>query len=378
MMPVVRIVSESVITSLGTTPEAHMEKLRQGGIGISRVEDEHFSRDPFYASIVSDSVLEEGLSRKVLPRFEKLCRLAVARALEKGSPAKPGDTLFILSTTKGNIDLLEKDAKKNFGNDASEYLAASAASVASAFGMDHTLVVSNACISGVLAINAGADLLRSGRYSRAVVVGGDIVSAFTVSGFQSFMALGSGPCKPYDKNRDGLNLGEGAAAVVLKREEFERENAVYVRGGASSNDANHISGPSRTGEGLFQSVERTLRYSGKKAGEVEHLNAHGTATLYNDEMESKAFARSGLSDVPMNSYKGALGHTLGAAGLIETVLSVTCLRNGELLPSPGFGELGVPHPLNVIREHEPRPVWNCLKTASGFGGCNAAIFLERT
>ena len=149
-------------------------------------------------------------------------------------------------------------------------------------------------------------------------------------------------------------------------------------GGASSNDANHISGPSRTGEGLILSMRGALKEAQiEEVSTIGYISAHGTATRYNDEMESLAFGTMGLQDTPLNSLKGYWGHTLGAAGVIEAVATLHSLREGFLIPSAGFQSMGVSQPLNVIRAFEEKKINRALKTASGFGGCNAAAVFER-
>jgi 3-oxoacyl-[acyl-carrier-protein] synthase-1 len=144
--------------------------------------------------------------------------------------------------------------------------------------------------------------------------------------------------------------------------------------GFSSNDANHISGPSRTGEGLYIAITRTLQHNPLP---VDHVSAHGTATPYNDEMESVALARAGLLDVPVNSMKGYWGHTLGAAGVIESVAAAWSLKNHILIGTMGFQENGVSEPVRVIENTEAAAIGSCLKMASGFGGCNAALMFYK-
>lgn len=142
-------------------------------------------------------------------------------------------------------------------------------------------------------------MLRAGFYDAAVVVGADEISMFIQRGFQSFMALSDTICKPYDLQRNGINLGEAAAAIVLKSVNVPAAGTLLVKGGASANDANHLSGPSRTGEELALAVTSAIKKSGLVPAEIDFISAHGTATAYNDEMESKAFERAGLSEIPL-------------------------------------------------------------------------------
>ena len=238
------------------------------------------------------------------------------------------------------------------------------------------LVVSNACISGSVAILLGKRILNEGKYRNIIIAGGDVISEFTVSGFQSFKAIGSGPCKPYDEGRDGISLGEGAGTVILSVEP-EDNTSIAVKGGAISNDANHISGPSRTGEGLFLAIDGALKDASISAEEIDYISGHGTATNYNDEMESKAIHSAKLELVPMNSLKGYIGHTLGAAGIAESVMAAYSIKNNILFATAGFSKMGVTQPVNVLSDCMEKKVKRVLKTAAGFGGCNAALIFEK-
>ena len=147
-------------------------------------------------------------------------------------------------------------------------------------------------------------------------------------------------------------------------------------GSSSINDANHISAPSRTGEGLYLSITQALAEAGLTPSQIDFVNAHGTGTLYNDEMEAIAFTRAGLQQTLLSSYKGYFGHTLGASGLLETVVSLALAQEGKLLRSEGFDTLGVSEPLHILTQTQDAQVKYLLKTASGFGGSNAAMVLR--
>ncbi len=150
------------------------------------------------------------------------------------------------------------------------------------------------------------------------------------------------------------------------------EKKIKVKGGSVSNDANHISGPSRTGEELALAVNKALAEAGT-GKQIDFISAHGTATAFNDEMEAKAFSVCGLENVQLNSMKGFFGHTLGAAGVIESVVTLESMKRNVLVPSLGYENSGVSMPLNIIRQTEKKEINTSLKTASGFGGCNAAV-----
>jgi 3-oxoacyl-(acyl-carrier-protein) synthase len=219
-------------------------------------------------------------------------------------------------------------------------------------------------------------LIQRGEYKNIIVVGGDLLTDFVVSGFDSFRSLSHNVCKPYDKDRDGISLGEGASSLILSSE-TNAPNCYYIAGGATSNDANHISGPSRTGEELAHAITTALNEAGLKTSDVSFVNMHGTATVYNDEMESKALAVAGLADSIVVSTKGYFGHTLGCSGVLELAVSVSLAERGKIAKTIGFEEIGTPVKLNVsktIIKDKPCDVF--VKTGSGFGGCNAAVVVS--
>lgn len=184
-------------------------------------------------------------------------------------------------------------------------------------------------------------------------------------------------CRPYDAARDGLTLGEAGGAVLLTADRGLSATGVTVAGGGISNDANHISAPSRTGDGLAFAIRAALREASLGAAAIGMVNPHGTATLYNDEMESRALHLAGLCGTPCNSLKPYFGHTLGASGVIESIVTVHGLAEGSVFGVKGYAECGVPYPLNISAEHRTTRTDAALKTASGFGGCNAAAVFRR-
>lgn len=300
--------------------------------------------------------------------FEALCIACASRALERAHlKGDEDDTLFILSTTKGNVECLEQDI-----HDDKYYPSASAQKICDYFGNSNPpIVVSNACISGVCAQIAGVRFLKSHRYKCALILGVDVLSEFIISGFQSFKALSDEPCKPYDKSRKGLNLGEATAAMVLERCDNIDTPAWVYQSSSNHNDANHISGPSRTGEGAYKVLQDIMKNTSVE--DLALINAHGTATLYNDEMESIAIERAGLSSVPINGMKGCYGHTLGAAGILETILTMEALSSGMILPTVGYENQGTSRTLNISNKVRCTDKKTFIKLLSGFGGTNAGI-----
>ena len=288
-------------------------------------------------------------------------------------------TVFVFATTKGNIGLLDTEQEVSSDVVGRLLLSASAQAVAGYFGSSAVpVVVSSACISGVAALLVAQRLLASGQYDTAIVAGADTVSRFVLAGFQAFQALSVGPCKPFSADRAGINLGEAAATIILTAQPpAGLRQPVRLAGGAISNDANHISGPSRTGAELAQAIDQALEEAGVAAADVDFISAHGTATPYNDAMEAKAFALSNVQTKPIYSVKGALGHTLGAAGVVEAVLSVLAMTEGCLLPTAGYSQPMQPEALDIAITARSATLRVGLKTASGFGGCNGALVFVR-
>ena len=312
-------------------------------------------------------------------KLEKASIVSIAGAL-KDTGIDPSDrnVLFILSTTKGNIFLLDENHSGSYEQNQL-YLWRSAELIARFFGnINRPMVVSCACISGASSMIAAQRALRSVRYDHAIVTGADVLSEFIVTGFQSFKALAQDVCKPFDANRKGLNIGEAAATVILteRPENNRRRGDVIFTTGAVRNDANHISGPSRTGEGACLALRKGME--GIDPGEIAFVCAHGTATPYNDEMESVALTRVELHHAPVNSLKGYYGHTLGAAVVMESIISVHALKDGTVLKTYGFETPGVTNPLDITAQNRDTAKPRCIKMLSGFGGCNAAVLFTKT
>jgi 3-oxoacyl-[acyl-carrier-protein] synthase-1 len=375
------ISSDNIITSLGFSTGENAANMLADNTGIQLTENERIAPTPFYASLINSAQLFDRFSTFDDPdkftRFEQMAICSLKDTLS-GTEIDFTDskTLFILSTTKGNIDLLEKENEMKFGRERI-YLWNTAQLLQTYFRFrNEPVVISNACISGVQAIITGARLIRANLYENVVINGTDIITEFVLSGFNSFQSLSTGPCRPFDKTRNGLSLGEGSGTIILTSKPVISggTNYILVGEGFSTNDANHISGPSRTGEGLFIAIKRLLK---KSPLNVDYISAHGTATLYNDEMESIAITRAGLQSVPINSFKGYWGHTLGAAGIIESIMGIWSIKNSVILNTKGYNVSGVTHPIFIINKPVQKEINTCLKIASGFGGCNAALIFYK-
>jgi 3-oxoacyl-[acyl-carrier-protein] synthase-1 len=372
--------ADSIVSPIGLDAEANFAAIISGKSAL-RVCMPSFSSSPVCAALMDEADLDSAFSAFGDPhrytRLEKMSLISISQVVKQsGVRLSDKRTLLLYSTTKGNIDLLNEGASEHIPENR-VYLPVFGALLGNYFKCANTpVIVSNACISGLLAMIIASRLIRAGKYDHVVVAGGDIVSEFTLSGFRSFNAMSDEACRPYDLSRKGINLGEAAGAVLMTNDKAAAEKTlISFAGGATANDANHISGPSRNGDGLYQAIQDTFMHSDIK--QVDYISAHGTATSFNDEMESIAFSRAGLSALPLHSLKGFFGHTLGAAGLIESIIELHALRNGKLIQSPGFKENGVSHKLNIITETKDAQLKSCLKTVSGFGGSNAAgIFVK--
>ena len=375
--PEVFVVADNILSPLGKTTAENFAKLRENTSGVKEYSDPAISPLPFFASLFKKGEQFVKADEHNYTKFEQLLIASIADALNgSGVDVRDKKTVLVISSTKGNISLLE-DEVFNDGLKNRISLSTSAKLVAEHFGFQNQpIVVSNACISGVLGVVTAARLLRSNQYENAVVAGADVISKFIMSGFQSFKALSSGPCKPFDKDHDGLNLGEGAGTIILSTNHKYAQN-IKVKGGSVSNDANHISGPSRTGQELAGAIKNAFAEANFTVEDIDFISAHGTATVYNDEMEANAIAISGLQKVPLNSLKGFYGHTLGAAGLIESIISIQSLKQALVIPTIGFREAADTEKINVCATPIRLKANNFLKTASGFGGCNAAVIFGK-
>ena len=367
-----------LVTPVGNTPSEVLAAVRAGKSAF-RLYDGW--PEPYYASLLDRQGFEG-------PSFFDHIALQAAHAAiqEAGIDASSARVGLVLSTIKGNIEKIDTD-------DVS--LAVAADTLAKGLGVKtQPVVVSNACISGLAALLQGVRMIRSGAFDHIIVVGAEVQSRFIVTGFQSLKALSLNPCKPFDADRDGLNVGEAAAAMVLSAQPVS-ENYFSGRDpknqfpetstspahkweiveGAVRNDANHISGPSRTGEGSYNALRHVLE--GVSADELAFVNVHGTATRYNDQMEAIALNRAGLQDVPVNALKGIFGHTMGAAGILESIVSMQACDAGLVLPTQGFSRMGVEPAVNVSALERKTGKKAFVKLLSGFGGVNGALLFRK-
>lgn len=368
MERLVQCIADNVVSPLGLDSASNYQSVKAGRSGLQHYEGIAMSKIDRVAVDVACKRLDIPSDRYTF--FEKILLVSSVQAVRNsGIDASSERVLFIVSTTKGNVSLLGSPA--GFPGER-VLLGVAARQVSDFFGNPNSpLVVCNACISGVCAQIEAMRALKSGRYDYAVVMGADEQSQFIESGFKSFKAVSDDFCRPFDRDRKGLNLGECAATVVLKASDSVPDDCWELVTGAIRNDANHISGPSRTGEGSYLALMETLRCC--RPEDLAFVNVHGTATAYNDEMESIALYRAGLTDVPVTGLKGYYGHTMGAAGIMESILSMYAVRDHTVLATRGFAVQGTTYPVSVSPELRVTDGRQFIKLLSGFGGCNAAL-----
>lgn len=370
----------NIFSNLGFTSEAVIDNMLKGNTGLEIHENPSLLPEPFCAALISSELIKEEFNKIAIAskftKLEQMLILSLKKVIDASKLPLDKKVGLIISTTKGNIDVLQNES--DFP-ESRAYLSELGNTIKNFFGFkNEAIVLSNACVSGVLAISVAKRFISEGKYDHVFICSGDLVTKFILSGFNSFQALSVEPCKPYDLNRTGINLGEAAASVLVtsSAENLPKEG-VEILGDATCNDANHISGPSRTGEGLFRSVNGALKEAKIEASQIDYISAHGTATPFNDEMEAIALNRLGMENVPLNSLKGYFGHTLGASGLLETIVGMHFVKKNILFSSKGFSELGVSEKINIINRNSSKPLQTFLKTASGFGGCNTAVIFKK-
>ncbi len=367
------VVAQDLVTAYGWGIEASWSGLASGRTAISPVT--RFGTAPFQAHSAAtlaglDPSLPESLAGQLLNPL-----------LERAAGTVPPDALLILASTTGEIDLLERAVASQTGDAAESRLDRFLAKAAMRSGVrGGGLVISAACASSTAALAHAAGLIRSGRRDAVLVAACDSVTEFVFSGFSSLMALDPEGARPFDARRHGLTVGEAAAcALVMSDERARREQRTVlweVAGWGLTNDANHMTGPSRDGAGLARSIEKALAVAGVGADEIPSISAHGTGTPYNDSMEMKAFQRVFAAPRPTWSVKGGMGHTMGAAGLVEAILTGESLRRQAVPPTVRLQEPDDEARGWATTSETAVAGTMALTTNSGFGGVNAAVVVR--
>jgi len=294
------------------------------------------------------------------------------------------DAGISLGTVLGNVLLKERRLMQKRGYGEEESLSHINSYLSGKYGLGgRGITVSTACASGTDAIGIAARKIISGAADVMIAGGVDVLSDFAILGFNALQALTEEKVRPFDKNRSGLALGEGAAFIVLESEEHAalRGPRIYgeVKGYASRADANHLTGPHREGRGLSEAISCAMSEGKLKPEDINYINAHGTGTVYNDLMETKAikkvFGRRAYN-IPISSTKSMLGHSFGAAGVIEAVCCLLAINTKTIPPTINYGErdpeCDLDYVPNTSRKHEVR---TAISLSAGFGGQNSALIL---
>lgn len=382
-----------VISPLGSSLSENRQALKAGKNGLSSLENfpcKYATLLPFGEIKLTDKQLKEQLSvtEADVTRTTLLALSAFKNAVEdaglSSSELSSFDTAFINGTTVGGMcltDELYQDA--NHREEGSAYLNSYDLGSVTLYiqqryaigGVCNTF--NTACSSSANAIMYGARLIKHGLAKRAIVGGADSLAKFTINGFNSLGILSTNPCRPFDAERSGLNLGEGAAFLVLEKEEDARDKKVYgeVSGWANTNDAFHPSSLSDDGEGPFLAMTNALQVANLQPGQINFINTHGTATENNDEKESIAMQRV-FNQVPaFASTKSNIGHTLGAAGAVEAVFCLLNLMYQEVYPHLRFENPIDATGLIPVAKYSEAEVEHVMSNSFGFGGnCSSLIF----
>ncbi len=383
-----------VISALGNTVKENHDALIKQTCGLSTLEilNSKFANASRFGEIKIDtSELKKKLSipNKGATRTDLLALHAFREAIEDSNlnhdDLTSYDTALIGASTVGGMchtDELYNDANNNASSPSeflSSYDCASPTLFIQKFYQVKGIVnsINTACSSSANAIMFGARLIKNGLAKRAIVGGVDALAKFTINGFNSLSILAPDFCKPFDKERLGLNLGEGAAFLVLEKEEDAAGKKIYAAftGYGNANDAFHPSSLSENGEGPYRSMQKALAIAVLEPSQINFVNAHGTGTINNDEVEGKAMQRI-FNQVPFFiSSKSKIGHTLGAAAAIESVFSILSLVHNEIYPSLNFNTPIESTGLKPVTVFQKQNIDNVMTNSFGFGGnCSSLIF----
>lgn len=383
-----------VVSAIGNSVEENRAALMAGKCGMSNAEmlaTRYADKLPFGEIKISTNALKQQLQAHEpgVTRTSLLALHALKEALENSGLSSKQisspDTALIGASTVGGMclsDEMYRDA--NATSDGSEYLSSyDFASVSLYLRKRYNIggiinTINTACSSSANSILYGARLIKQGLAQRAIVGGADSLSKFTINGFNALAILSPENCRPFDAARRGLNLGEGAAFLVLEKEEdcVNKIRYAELRGYCNSNDAFHPSSLSEEGDGPYLAMHGALRSAGLEPQHINFINAHGTGTENNDLAESKGMARLFGDALPdFASTKANTGHTLGAAGAIEAVYSILNLYNQEIYPGLNFSTPIAETHFSPVMAYQNKELYHVLSNSFGFGGnCSSLVF----
>ncbi len=387
------ITGMGIISAMGNNIAENRKALMNGKCGIGKarfLSSKYCDILPFAEVQLSTDALKEKLVADVsgITRTTLLALHAFKEAIEDAqislAELSRFDTALINATTVGGMcltDELYHDANKK--EEGSAYLLSYDCASIALYLQDRFQVngiintINTACSSSANAVMYGARLLKNGLAKRAIVGGVDSLAKFTINGFNALHILSPEHCAPFDENRKGLNLGEGAAFLVLEKEEDIANKKVYAEltGYYNSNDAYHASSLSDNGDGPYLSMMGSLASAGLNTNDIDFINAHGTGTENNDEVESNAMIRLFGEPPAFASTKSNTGHTLGAAGAVEAVYSILSLLHQEVYPHLNFKQPIPATGLRPVEEYKQMSLDHVMSNSFGFGGnCSSLIF----
>lgn len=391
-----------VISGIGIGVSENIEALKQKRHGIGKVTLFPTALDVPVSEVKCDNEKLKQLlslsSLQTVSRTALLGMMAAKEALEdaglpmqgtrNASQQQPLRIGFISATSVGGMDLSEHfyeafkqdPSRGRLQEVVSHDCGASTELIASYLGIrDFVTTISTACSSAANAVMLGARMIRHGQLDAAIVGGTDTLCRFTLNGFHSLMILDKDHCRPFDRSRAGLNLGEGAGYLVLQSEKsLKKTPYCELSGFANTNEAFHQTGSSPEGDGAFSSMSEAIASSGVSAEEIDYINVHGTGTPGNDASEGAALRRIfGKAVPPFSSVKAFIGHTLGASEGIEAVYSVLSIYKGMVYPNLNFTE---PMPeTGLVPEtsfREGLPIRHVLSNSFGFGGNDSSLLFS--
>ena len=385
----VAIVAAGVVTPIGQDLEAFWSALVTGASGISQIErvevaDLRVQRGGEIKKIGRiknwRGVPDCRATRLLIAAADDLCAQAAFRPL----PLDPTRVAVVVGTALGGVE----EGEKALGGDRGRRRLRDALYDAPAWELARWLgargpvvTVSTACASGATALAVGADLLRSGEADAVVAGGYDALCRFVLRGFNALRSLSRDAVRPFDRRRGGLLLGEaGALGLLMRERDVTGARLGTLRGYGSASDGFHIAAPEPEGRGLERAIRAALADARLTPGDVDFVSAHGTATPLNDRIETAALKRAlgpRAYEVPVNSIKGSLGHTMGAAAALEAFMCLLSAQRGLIPPTLNLEEADPECDLDYVpgraRPARPRIM---LSTSMGFGGCNGALILE--
>jgi len=389
----VHITGMGIISAIGDSVEETFLSLSECRTGIAKINHlQTLHKNEFVCGEVkhSNEELNKMAETALFNRTTVLGLMAVQEALKNAeiTNIKEARTGFISSTTVAGMchselvykDFFEKKSNENFID--SHFSGISTNEIAAHLGIDaYVTTISTACSSAANAVMLGARLIKNNILDRVVVGGVDALSKFTLNGFNTLMILDTEWCKPFDENRKGLNLGEGAAFLVLESEDqvkkYNKKTLAFLSGYGNANDAYHQTASSPEGHGAFLAMQKALQVGGFDARKIDYINAHGTGTPNNDSSEGIAMQTIFENKVPkFSSTKAYTGHTLAAAAGIEAVISILSIQHNMIFPCLNRLEQMKDLQITPVTTLEKNvDLKHVMSNSFGFGGnCSTLIF----